>query len=123
MDERIARALAEDGTIDIITVGARSGRLHRTEIWFLHLEGRTFITGTSGPRHWFANVSANPGFTFQLKESTTAELAARAVPVVDEPTRRWVFTQPHRWNEWYRENEALESLVATAPMIEVFFDP
>jgi deazaflavin-dependent oxidoreductase (nitroreductase family) len=122
VEERVARALAEDGTIDITTVGARSGLPRRMEIWFLHLDDRTFITGTSGPRHWFANLCANPEFTVHLKESAQANLAAHAVPVTDEPTRRWVLSQPHRWNEWYLDNEPLESLVATAPMVEVFFD-
>lgn len=123
MDDEIARALAEDGTIDITTVGAKSGQPRRSEIWFLHLDGRTFITGTSGPRHWYANLLARPEFTFHLKESVEADLPAHAIPVVDEETRRWVFTREHPWIDWYLDGEPLESLIASAPMVEVSFDP
>ena len=122
MDDEITAALAADGTIDITTTGARSGLPRRTEIWFLHFDGRTFITGTPGPRGWYANVLANDRFTFHLKESVSADLAARAVPVLDEPTRRWVFSQPHAWNDWYRGEAALDDLVASAPMVEVLFE-
>lgn len=50
-----------------------------------------------------------------------ADLEARAVPVLGEPTRRWVFTQPHRWNDWYRSQASLDDLVAGSPMVEVQF--
>jgi len=121
MESEVSAALASDGTIDITTIGARSGLPRRTEIWFLHLDGRTFITGTPGPRNWYSNVLAHDGFTFHLKESTRADLEARAVPVLDEPTRRWVFSQAHRWNDWYRAEASLDDLVAGSPMIEVVF--
>ena len=120
-DERIRSALASDGTIDITTIGARSGEPRRTEIWFLHLDGRTFVTGTPGPRGWYANLLANERFTFHLKESLRADLEARAVPVLDQPTRRWVFSQPHRWVEWYRSQVPFDELVARSPMVEVHF--
>ena len=122
MDDEIIAALAADGTIDITTIGARSRLPRRTEIWFLHFDGRTFTTGTPGPRGWYANVLANERFTFHLKESVSADLDARAVPVLDEPTRRWVFSQPHAWNDWYRSQATLDDLVATAPMVEVLFE-
>jgi F420H(2)-dependent quinone reductase len=115
-------ALATDGTVDITTVGALSGMLRRSEIWFLHLDGRTFITGTPGRRNWYANLLADDRFTFHLKESLGADLPARAVPVVDKATRRWVFSQPHRWNAWYLAEASLDELVAGSPMVEVVFD-
>ena len=121
METAVAAALATDGTIDITTLGAKSGLPRRSEIWFLHLDGRTFITGTPGQRNWYANVLAHDELTIHLKESVTADLAARAVPVLDESTRRWVLTQPHRWNDWYRSQASLEELVAAAPMVEVLF--
>ena len=121
-DPRVGSALASDGTVDITTQGARSGEPRRTEIWFLHLDGRTFVTGTPGPRGWYANLLAHDRFTFHLKESLRADLEARAVPVRDEPTRRWVFSQQHRWTGWYRSQTPLEDLVARSPMVEVHFD-
>lgn len=93
----------------------------RTEIWFLRLDGRTFITGTPGSRAWYANLRANERFTFHLKESVAADLPARAVRVTDPALRRWVFDQPHRWNDWYRSQSSPESLMAEAPLVEVFF--
>ncbi len=122
MDDRIGAALASDGVVDITTRGARSGLPRRIEIWFLHLDGRTFLTGTPGPRGWYANLLAHDRLTFHLKESVAADLPARAVPVLDEPTRRWVFTQPHRWNDWYVEQAGLEELVARSPLVELLFD-
>ena len=122
MDAAVRTALATDGTIDITTVGARSGLPRRSEIWFLHFHGRTFITGTPGPRNWYSNLLAYDRFTFHLKESTVVDLAARAVPIVDEPTRRRVFAQPHRWNDWYLSEAPLDELVSGAPMVEVVFD-
>lgn len=121
MDPHIVEALERDGTIDITTTGARSGLPRRSEIWFLHLDGRTFITGTSGPRHWYANLLAHPELVFHLKESVRADLPARATPVTDEATRRWVFAHEHPWIDWYLDNEPLESLVASAPMVEIHF--
>ncbi|MGL6280589.1 MAG: nitroreductase/quinone reductase family protein [Gaiella sp.] len=118
----VAAALARDGTVDITTTGARSGQPRRLEIWYLQLCGRTFITGTPGPRGWYANLLAHDRLTFHLKESVRADLPARAVPVLDEPTRRWVFTQPHRWNDWYRAQVPLEELVARSPLVEVVFE-
>jgi len=122
MNAEISAALESDGTIDITTIGARSGLPRRTEIWFLHLDGRTFITGTPGPRDWYANVLVHDRFTFHLKESTRADLEARAVPVLDAPTRRWVFSQPHAWIDWYRAEASLDDLVSSSPMVEVLFE-
>lgn len=119
---KVRAALQLDGTIDLTTIGTRSGQPRRIEIWYLHLEDRTFITGTSGLRGWYANVLANPSVVFHLKESVQADLAATASPVLDPELREWVFTRPHPWNRWYLSAEPLESLVATAPMVEISFD-
>ena len=121
-DPGVRSALASDGTVDITTLGARSGDPRRIEIWFLHLDGRTLVTGTPGPRGWYANLLAHDRFTFHLKESLPADLEARAVPVRDEATRRWVFSQPHRWVDWYRAQTPFEELVARSPMVEVLLD-
>jgi F420H(2)-dependent quinone reductase len=122
VDADVRAALATDGTIDITTVGARSGLPRRSEIWFLQLDGRTFITGTPGPRNWYSNLLAHDRFTFHLKESIVADLPARAVPILDEATRRWVFSQPQRWNAWYLAEVPLAELVAGSPMVEVLFE-
>ena len=61
----IARALAigpessaAERTIDITTLGARSGLPRRIEIWFHHIDGRWYLTGMPVPRGWYANLRA-----------------------------------------------------------------
>ena len=74
MDEAIVRALAigpdsspAERTIDITTVGRRSGIPRRIEVWFHRVDGHWYITGVPGPRSWYANLRANPRFTLHLK--------------------------------------------------------
>lgn len=77
----IEQALARDRVIDITTIGRTTGEARRIEIWFHRVDGRFYITGTPGARSWYANLVANPDFTFHLKETTQADLAATATPV------------------------------------------
>ena len=81
MTPTIEHALATDRIIDITTIGRKTGEPRRIEIWFHRIEDRTFITGTPGARSWYANLLANPDFTFHLKQSAQADLPARATPV------------------------------------------
>jgi deazaflavin-dependent oxidoreductase (nitroreductase family) len=115
----VQTALRSDMTIDITTTGRRSGRARRVEIWFLNVDDRIYITGTPGPRDWFANVVAEPRFVFHLKESVEADLAALARPVSDETERRAVFEADVA--EWYRDQSDIDDLVASAPLIRVEF--
>jgi deazaflavin-dependent oxidoreductase (nitroreductase family) len=119
MDDRVRRALADDLTVDITTIGARTGQPRRIEIWMLHVDGRYFITGTPGRRDWLANLTAHPDFTLHLKQRVPADLPARATPVTDEETRRTVLT--HAVATWYRGEAPIDELVASAPMVEVTF--
>lgn len=93
MEERIERALAKDHVIEITTIGRKTKKQRRIEIWFHNVDGRIFITGSPGRRSWYANMLANPKFTFHLKGSMKADLAAEAKPIVDEASRREVFTK------------------------------
>jgi deazaflavin-dependent oxidoreductase (nitroreductase family) len=121
MDDHIEMALDKDKTIDITTVGRTSGQPQRTEIWFKRVNGRTYITGTPGPRDWYANMLANPHFTFHLKQSIQADLPARARPVLDEAERRQILADPVM--DWYqRQVNSLEDLVAGSPLVEVLFE-
>ena len=76
MDSKIQQALDRDLTIDITTYGRKSGQPRRVEIWFKRVGGRTYITGTPGPRGWYANMLARPEIIFHLKESVQADLPA-----------------------------------------------
>ena len=77
MDERVRQALANDRTIDITTTGRSSGLPCRIETWFYRVDDRIYLTGSPGRRDWYANLLANPEFTFHLKQSVGADLPAR----------------------------------------------
>ena len=117
MNDVLRGALASDPTIDITTTGRRSGQPRRIEIWMMVVDDRFFITGTPGPRDWLANLRAHPELVVHLKGSSTADIAAVASEVVDEPTRRTVLE--HLTTSWYRGQVPLDELVRTAPMVEV----
>lgn len=92
MSEQVQRALADDRTVDITTVGRQSGQPRRIEIWFHNLDGRIYISGRPGRRGWYANVVAHPEFVFHLKESAQADIPARAHPITDPAERRRVLS-------------------------------
>lgn len=88
MDTAVENALERGGVIDITTRGAKSGREHRVEIVFHHLDGSYFITGKPGfKRDWLANMNANPTFTIHLKGAVAADVSAEAEEVTDEKQR------------------------------------
>jgi len=126
---KISDALRKDRTIDIITVGAKSGLPRRIEIWFTNVNGRIIICGTPNakgdkghysPRDWLANLRAHPEFTFCLKESLKIELPARAVEIVDPDDRRYLMSAQE--TKWYRDQvDSIENLVSESPIVEVFF--
>jgi deazaflavin-dependent oxidoreductase (nitroreductase family) len=112
--------LADDLTVDITTTGRQTGLPRRIEIWMLDVDGRFFITGTPGRRDWSANLTADPSIIVHLKRHAHVDLTARATPVEDPAIRRVVLGHPTA--AWYRTQEPLDILVATAPMVEVLFD-
>jgi len=121
MNGAIQQALDQDETIDITTIGRKSGRPQRLEIWFRRVAGRTYITGTPGMRDWYANLLAEPRFIFHLKESVQADLPARAQPITDPAERRRILADPVM--RWYHQQVAsLDDLVAGSPLVEVLFE-
>lgn len=88
MDAKIAEALKTDRTIDITTTGRKSGEKRRWEIWFHNIENELYITGTPGRRDWYANLVANPDMIFHLKETTQADIPARATAITDTDAKR-----------------------------------
>ncbi|MEV1332490.1 nitroreductase/quinone reductase family protein [Micromonospora costi] len=134
VDDAVARALAigpdsspAERTIDITTLGARTGVPRRIEIWFHRVDGRWYLSGMPGPRGWYANLRANPRFVVHLKHGVKADLPATAAPV-DEPTRRRVIAaildlqnrpeiaarvaQRQEFDDWF----------AHSPLVEIVFD-
>lgn len=120
MHDLIRRELADDPTIDITTTGRRTGLPRRIEIWMMDVDGRFFITGTPGRRDWLANLRADPSIVVHLKRLAHVDVAARAIDVTDDATRRRVFA--HLVAHWYRTQTPIDELVDTAPMVEVVLD-
>lgn len=113
--------------IDITTTGAKSGLPRRIEIWFHQYEGHWFISGTPGPKSWYANLLTNPEFVFHLKHRVRADLAATARPIIATDERRAVFSRmvevfnlprnPARVPQPVR----VEDLLHGSPLVEVTF--
>jgi deazaflavin-dependent oxidoreductase (nitroreductase family) len=116
MDTEIERALTTDALIDMTTVGRKTGNPSKIEIAFHNFDGVLYISGMPGKRDWYANLVANPAFTFHLKQSTQADIPARALPITDEAERRRVLTRiVQKWNR----QEQLEAFVQSSPLVEV----
>jgi len=117
VDDTTRDVLSATTTIDLTTYGARSGHPRRVEIWAWMLDGRYLITGTPGPRDWYANVLADPRVVVHLP---AADLPGTAAPIEDLATRRRLFTHPD--TSWYLTQTSLEDLVENSPVIEIHFD-
>jgi len=116
MDSAIEHALKTDSLIDMTTVGRKTGNPSKIEIAFHNFDGALYITGMPGRRDWYANLVANPQFTFHLKQSTQADIPAKATPITDEVTRRQVLSKVvAKWNK----QAELEAFLQSSPLVEV----
>lgn len=118
MEEAIRTALERDLVIDITTTGRKTGRPRRKEIWFHHVDGQWYITGSPGRRDWYANLLANPAFTFHLKRSVRADLSARALPILDKARRRDIFQKIQERFQG-RIGMKVEEWVEQSPLVQV----
>lgn len=109
--------LARTRTVDLVTIGRKSGQPQRVEIWWFRFEDRFVITGTPGPRDWYANVLTNPRVVIETRHGA---FPATASIIVDEPFRRRFFSDGAA--RWYSTQAQLAALVETAPMIELDLD-
>ena len=65
----VVEALGHSQTIDITTIGRRSGEPRRIEIMLHSIDGRLLVSGKPGfPRGWIANLNADPGLTLHLRQ-------------------------------------------------------
>lgn len=117
--DHIRAALDRATTVDITTTGRRTGEPTRIEIWMFRVGDRYIITGTPGPRDWYANVLADPRMTVHVKNGLPIDLDAIATPVLDPDIRRDVLSAPG--TSWYRTQTTLDDLVANSPMVELRF--
>lgn len=123
MDDAIRRAIERGLTCDITTTGRVSGRPRRIEIWYFTIDGRIYITGTPGPRDWYANILADPRITFHVKEGARADLPARAIPISEPAERRRIMGAIMRGNSWFAaQSFDLDAWVAGSPLVEVVLE-
>jgi deazaflavin-dependent oxidoreductase (nitroreductase family) len=119
MEDDFVDSLAAIRTIEITTVGRRTGRPVRIEIWWFHFEERFLITGTPGPRDWLANLQAAPQLTVH---ALGRDIPAAARPLNDPEFRRRFFTQSNADVDWYLSQAQLDQLVDATPMIEILLE-
>lgn len=119
MEAQVREALAQDRTIDITTTGRKTGQPRRLEIWFHNIDGVLYITGLPGQRSWYANLLAQPAFTFHLKGRVHADLPAHARAITEPQERRRVLSAILA--RLKREAE-LADWLERSPLVEVSLD-
>ena len=110
------RALDRQQTVEITTIGRRSGRPRRIETWRYRAAGRYWLTGSPGSRDWYANLLAHAEFTLHLEGH---DLQVRGRVVTDPDERARVFGELVPRLDWA---ESLESWLAGSPLVEVQLD-
>jgi len=124
-------ATLEQRTVDITTIGRRSGEARRIEIVFYRFEDSIYLSGIPGPRprSWLLNVTAEPRFIFHLKHGVVADLPAVAIVITDPAERRRVladfvedFNRRHGPDSEWPE-AVVEEWVARSPLAKVSFEP
>jgi deazaflavin-dependent oxidoreductase (nitroreductase family) len=106
-----------DRTIDITTIGARSGQPRRIEIWLWSIAGRLYLASDETPRAWFANVKAHPSVIVHFKNDGNLDVPAAAVIVTDPTTRREVLTEILAQS--HRDPGLIDLWTARSPLVEL----
>jgi deazaflavin-dependent oxidoreductase (nitroreductase family) len=115
-------AMPPTGTCDLSTVGRRSGRTRRVEIWYVVVDGRVVLTGTPGPRHWLANLRERPRGVLHLREPTS-DVPVTAAEVTDRSARRRIAEQAWRLQRWYAQQPySIDDWVSGSPMVVLIPD-
>ena len=121
MDAAVRDALERGGTVDITTIGRKSGLPRRIEIYFHQFDGNFYLTGRPGfKRDWVANIVANPEFTLHLKHGVKADIQVRGEPEPDPEERGRILYRAltESWgSDPERSRAALDRWVDTAPFI------
>jgi deazaflavin-dependent oxidoreductase (nitroreductase family) len=121
MEPAVREALERGGTVDITTIGRKTGLPRRIEIYFHQFDGEYYLTGRPGfKRDWVANIVANPEFTLHLKHGIRADIPVRGrlEPDAEERGRILYRALTESWgSDPDRSRAALDRWVQTAPFI------
>lgn len=87
------------------------------------VDERVYITGTPGPRDWYANLLGQPSMIFHVKEGAHADLPGRAIPITDAAERQRILGAVMGSNSWFMaQSYDLDAWVAASPLVEVEFE-
>jgi deazaflavin-dependent oxidoreductase (nitroreductase family) len=113
-------ALRRSQTIDLTTIGRRTGQPRRIEIVIHPIGGRLWISGIPSrrTRAWLRNLEADPRLTIHLKGDVRADLPGHARVLTDKDERRAVLAYIARI--WRRTD--VDAMVRDSPLIEVVLD-
>ena len=101
----------------LTTIGRRTGRPHRIEIWFATKDGRVYLLSGGRERaDWVRNLQANPRVTVELGDETHAGAARvlRAGAAEDRRARELLVDK-------YREGDELDEWGRTALPVVIEF--
>ena len=113
VSDEARQALDDRTTVEITTIGRRTGRPRRIETWRYRAAGRYWLTGSPGARDWYANVLAHPAFTLHVDGW---DLPVRGRPVTDPAERARVFGEIVPGLTWAG---SLESWLEGSPLVEI----
>ncbi len=120
LDPAVVQVLGHGHTIDITTVGRKTGEPRRIEIVFHNFGAHLYISGMPAvgrTRAWLHNMRANPEITFHLLRPVKADLPATVREITDLAERREVLAKVAR--VWRQDPEVM---VAHSPLVEVTID-
>jgi deazaflavin-dependent oxidoreductase (nitroreductase family) len=59
--------VADQSTVEITTIGRKSGKPHTKPVWFVYDQGRFYIqAGKEGKAAWYQNLKKNPQLTLKI---------------------------------------------------------
>ena len=120
MEEKAIDGLKVNMTVGITTIGRKSGEPRRIEIWSHYFDGRWIIISSPGKRSWYANLIANPHFTYHLKGQRLRDLPAIARPITGEGERRAILARLKEVSPyWDKHMDAIEDWVWGSCLVEV----
>jgi len=59
--------VADQSTVELTTIGRKSGKPHTKPIWFVYDQGRLYLqSGGEGKTDWYLNLKKNPQMTLKI---------------------------------------------------------